>query len=195
MHPPSKTLTAAIAALIHLNHVQAYLSNGEVIIPGASSYNGLALTPPMGWDNWNAFGCDVSEDLLLQTARAMVDYGLRDLGYDTVLLDDCWQLGRNSSGYMVENPKTFPRGMKFIADQLHGMGMKFGMYSSAGVYTCARYTASLDNEEKDAAYFAEVGIDYLKYDNCYNQGKSRRRGWGWRLTTSPEARVTRRHLP
>ena len=177
MRPPSKPPTAAIAALIQLNRVRAYLSDGEVIIPGASSYNGLALTPPMGWDNWNAFGCDVSEDLLLQTAHTMVDYGLRDLGYDTVVLDDCWQLGRNSSGYMVENPKTFPRGMKYIADQLHGMGMKFGMYSSAGVYTCARYTGSLDNEEKDAAYFAEVGIDYLKYDNCYNQGKSRRRRW------------------
>ena len=91
----------------------------------SASYNGLAITPQMGWDNWNAFGCDVSEDLLLSTAQAMVDYGL---------------------------------------------GLKFGMYSSAGAFTCAQYPGSLGSEKKDADTFASWGVDYLKYDNCYNQG-------------------------
>ncbi|KAF2089790.1 glycoside hydrolase family 27 protein [Saccharata proteae CBS 121410] len=151
----------------------AYIaSDGTVVIPGASSYNGLNLVPQMGWDNWNAFGCDVSESLLLNTAQAMVDYGLRDLGYNYVVLDDCWSSGRNESGYLVEDTTKFPNGMKHVADRVHAMGMKFGMYSSAGVFTCARYPGSLGNEEKDAAYFASVGVDYLKYDNCYNQGQS-----------------------
>lgn len=104
----------------------------------------------------------------------MVNYSLRDLGYNYVILDDCWQdsPGRNASGYLQANPSTFPHGMKYVADVIHSMGMKFGMYSSAGIYTCAKYAGSLDNEMKDAEYFAEVGVDYLKYDNCYNQGRS-----------------------
>lgn len=151
----------------------AYLNkDGKVIIPGASSYNGLNLVPQMGWDNWNAYGCDVDEELLLTTAQAMVDYGLRDLGYNYVVLDDCWSEGRNSSGYLVANTKTFPHGMKYVADKIHGMGLKFGMYSSAGLFTCAKYPGSLGNEEKDAEFFAENDVDYLKYDNCFNQGQS-----------------------
>jgi alpha-galactosidase len=75
----------------------------EVIIPGASSYNGLNLVPQMGWNNWNAFQCEVNETLLLDTARKMVSLGLRDAGYNYIVLDDCWSIGRNSSGYLVEN--------------------------------------------------------------------------------------------
>lgn len=122
-------------------------------------------------DNWNAFACNVNESLLLNTASAMVKYGLKDLGYDHVVLDDCWSIGRNSSGYLVHDPTKFPNGMLSVADRLHAMGMKFGMYSSAGVFTCGRYPGSLGNEDKDAEYFAANGVDYLKYDNCYNQGQ------------------------
>ncbi|KAL2352250.1 glycoside hydrolase superfamily [Cryomyces antarcticus] len=150
----------------------AYISNGTVIIPGASSYNGINLTPQMGWDNWNVFQCNVNESLLLNTAQAMVDYGLRDLGYNYIVLDDCWSIGRNETGYLVENPEKFPNGMKHVADTLHGMGMKFGMYSSAGVFTCGRFPGSLGYEQKDADLWASWGVDYLKYDNCYNQGQS-----------------------
>lgn len=101
----------------------AYLTkDGTVVIPGGSSYNGLNLVPQMGWDNWNAYGCDVSEELLLEQAQAIVDYGLRDVGYEYVVLDDCWSEGRNSSGYLVANSIKFPHGMKYIADTLHGMG-------------------------------------------------------------------------
>ena len=118
----------------------------------------------MGWDNWNAFACDVSEDLLLGTARSIVDYGLRDAGYQYVILDDCWQtMERNSTSHLVANTTRFPNGMGDVADRIHKLGLKFGMYSSAGEYTCARYPASLDHEVIDAQTFAAWGVDYLKY--------------------------------
>jgi len=106
---PSPTGAIAItASTLLLPHALAYLQNGTVIIPGATSYNGINLTPQMGWDNWNAFGCDVSEDLLLTTASAMQDYGLKDLGYNYVVLDDCWSVGRNEYRIQVPNPLKFP---------------------------------------------------------------------------------------
>ncbi|MBE7180132.1 MAG: glycoside hydrolase family 27 protein [Terriglobus roseus] len=114
----------------------------------------------------------MNETLLLNTAQVMVNFGLRDLGYEYVVLDDCWSVGRNSSGYLVSNDDTFPNGMKYVADKIHSLGLKFGMYSSAGVFTCARYPGSLGYEEKDADLFAEWDVDYLKYDNCFNQGQS-----------------------
>ncbi|KAF2136870.1 glycoside hydrolase family 27 protein [Aplosporella prunicola CBS 121167] len=141
-------------------------------MPDTSSYNGLSLTPTMGWDNWNAFGCSVSEDLLLETAHSLVSLGLRDLGYTTVVLDDCWSSGRNETGHLVPDSDKFPNGMLHVANQLHALGLKFGMYSSAGAYTCGRYPGSLGHEELDAQTFAAWGVDYLKYDNCYNEGQS-----------------------
>ncbi|KAM3080989.1 hypothetical protein ACMFMG_004948 [Clarireedia jacksonii] len=136
--------------------------------------NGLARTPQMGWDNWNALGCDVSEELLLQTADLIVDYGLKDLGYHYVILDDCWSNGRNASNNnsLIADSSKFPNGMKAVADAIHDLGLGFGMYSDAGLYTCGGYAGSLGYETVDANYFAEVGIDYLKYDNCYNTGQA-----------------------
>jgi|SRR5271156_6503085 len=101
--------------------------------------NGLARTPQMGWNNWNAFGCDVSESLLLETAQKIVDYGLRDLGYYYIVLDDCWSSERNAAGELEHDPVRFPNGMKYVADKLHAMDLGFGMYSDAGVLTCAGY--------------------------------------------------------
>lgn len=95
----------------------------------------------------------------------MVNLGLRDLGYNYVVLDDCWAEGRNASGYLQAIPSKFPSGMKSVADQIHDLNMKFGMYSSAGVYTCGRYPGSLGHETEDAQYFAEVGADYLKCEH------------------------------
>ena len=102
----------------------------------------------------------------------MVDYGLRDLGYNYVILDDCWSNGRTSNGTLQPNTTMFPNGMAHVADEIHALGMKFGMYSSAGIYTCAHYVASLGHETTDAQTFADWGIDYLKYDNCYNAGQA-----------------------
>ncbi|PMD43670.1 glycoside hydrolase family 27 protein [Hyaloscypha variabilis F] len=136
--------------------------------------NGLAITPQMGWDNWNSFGCDVSETLLLQTAQLIVDYGLKDLGYHYVILDDCWSVGRNASNNhsLIADPKKFPNGMAAVANKLHALGLGFGMYSDAGKYTCGGYAGSLGYETVDANTFASWGVDYLKYDNCYNMGQA-----------------------
>jgi alpha-galactosidase len=100
--------------------------------------NGLARVPQMGWNNWNAFACDVSEALMLDHAKIMVEIGLRDVGYNYVLLDDCWSGGRSEDGFQFPNPKKFPNGMAHVADHVHLKGMLFGMYSSAGEMTCAR---------------------------------------------------------
>lgn len=138
----------------------------------AAVNNGLAITPQMGWDNWNAFGCDVSEDLLQGTAKLIVDYGLKDLGYHYVVLDDCWSDGRNASNNnsIIPDATKFPRGMAAVADDIHALGLGFGMYSDAGSMTCGGFVGSLGHEEVDANTFASWGVDYLKYDNCYNEG-------------------------
>ncbi|KAM3424211.1 Alpha-galactosidase [Cercospora zeina] len=133
--------------------------------------NGLARTPQMGWNNWNTFACEVSESLLLDTSSLLIEYGLRDLGYNYVVLDDCWSKGRGDDGYQIVDDDKFPRGMKSVSDKLHKQGLLFGMYSSAGEMTCARYPGSLDYEIQDANSFAEWGVDYLKYDNCYHMGR------------------------
>lgn len=102
----------------------------------------------------------------------MVKLGLRDLGYDYVILDDCWSSGRDSSGALVADTKKFPSGMKAVADQVHALGLKYGMYSSAGTATCAGYAGSLGHEAIDAKTWASWGVDYIKYDNCNNQGQA-----------------------
>ncbi|CAN9131754.1 unnamed protein product [Alternaria alternata] len=135
--------------------------------------NGLAITPPMGWNNWNAFGCDVSEDLLLTTSSQILSLGLRDLGYNYVVLDDCWQdpKGRDEDGKLHPALDKFPNGLNSISDHLHSQDLKFGMYSSAGEMTCARFEGSLDHEVDDAKSFAGWGVDMLKYDSCYHMGR------------------------
>ena len=139
--------------------------------PASAVRNGLARTPQMGWNNWNSLGCDVSQDLLLGTSKVLLETGLRDVGYNYVLLDDCWQGDRGSDGYMTVDTTKFPEGMKPISDRLHDDGLLFGMYSSAGEMTCARYEGSLDHEVADAQSYASWGVDYLKYDNCFHMGR------------------------
>jgi len=111
---------------------------------------------------------------LQETASLIVEYGLKDLGYYYVVLDDCWSVGRNASANnsLVADPEKFPRGMKAVADDMHDLGLGFGMYSSAGKYTCGGYAGSLGFEEIDAKTWASWGVDYLKYDNCYNEGQA-----------------------
>jgi len=128
--------------------------------------NGLALTPPMGWNSWNKFGCDVNEPLLESVADAMATNGMRDAGYQYVIIDDCWQVGRDASGNIIGDPQRFPSGIKALADYIHSRGLKFGIYSCAGTNTCAGRPGGLFHEEQDAKTYAAWGVDYLKYDWC-----------------------------
>ncbi len=128
----------------------------------------LAQRPPMGWNTWNTFGKDINEELVMQTADAMVEKGYLAAGYEYLVIDDCWSLPeRDADGNIVPDPEKFPHGMKYVADYVHSKGLKFGMYSCAGTRTCAGYPSSYAHEYRDARMFAEIGIDFLKYDFCY----------------------------
>jgi alpha-galactosidase len=126
----------------------------------------LAGTPPMGWNSWNKFACNVSEDLVRQMADAMVKSGMKDAGYQYVVIDDCWQVERDPSGRIVADAKHFPSGIKALADYVHSRGLKFGIYSDAGSMTCAKRPGSLGHEYQDALQYAAWEVDYLKYDWC-----------------------------
>jgi len=128
--------------------------------------NGLAKTPPMGWNSWNKFACNVSEDLIKKMADALVSTGMRDAGYQYVVIDDCWQVDRDSQGNIVPDSKRFPSGMKALADYIHAKGLKFGLYSDAGTLTCQKRPGSRGYEFQDARQYAAWGVDYLKYDWC-----------------------------
>jgi alpha-galactosidase len=139
--------------------------------PAAALGNGLALTPQMGFNDWNAYGCNVSESLIKSTALAMHNNGMQAAGYTYVNIDDCWMThSRDSSGRLVPDPAKFPDGIKGTADYVHSLGLKLGIYEDAGTATCAGYPGSLGHETTDAASFASWGVDYLKYDNCNNNG-------------------------
>ena len=128
----------------------------------------IVSTPPMGWNSWNTFGENISEELLMGAADAIVSTGLKDAGYKYVVIDDCWALReRDASGRIVADPAKFPHGMKYLADYIHSKGLKFGMYSCAGTQTCAGYPGSFNHEFTDAQMFADFGVDFLKYDFCY----------------------------
>jgi len=128
--------------------------------------NGLALTPPMGWNSWNKFACDVNEQVVRDTADAIVASGMRDAGYRYVVIDDCWQAPRDSNGFITSDTKKFPSGIKALADYVHSRGLKFGIYSDAGRLTCGGRPGSQGHEYQDARTYARWGVDYLKYDWC-----------------------------
>ncbi|CAN1327097.1 Alpha-galactosidase 2 [Linum perenne] len=134
--------------------------------------NGVALTPPMGWNSWNHFQCNVDEHMVKSTADALVSTGLAAQGYRYVNIDDCWgDQERDSKGNLRANSSTFPSGIKALSDYVHSKGLKLGIYSDAGFRTCSKkMPGSLHHEEQDARTFAEWGVDYLKYDNCYHDG-------------------------
>jgi alpha-galactosidase len=138
----------------------------------AQKFEGLAETPPMGWNSWNHFQCNVSEDLIKEIADAMVESGMKDAGYEYVVIDDCWHGERDENGFIQEHPERFPSGMKALAEYIHSLGLKFGIYSSAGYETCAGYPASRGHEYQDALQYARWGVDYLKYDWCGTEGMS-----------------------
>jgi len=136
----------------------------------AQKFDGLALTPPMGWNSWNKFGCAVDERLIRETADAMVSRGMTTVGYRYLVIDDCWQGQRDSLGWIRPDPLRFPSGMKALADYVHSQGLKFGIYSCAGNQTCAGYAGSRGHEYQDALTYAQWGVDYLKYDWCNTTG-------------------------
>jgi len=132
----------------------------------AQKFQELAQTPPMGWNSWNKFACNVSEQLIRETADAMVSSGMKDAGYEYIVIDDCWQVSRDSLGFIVTDPERFPSGIKALADYVHSKGLKFGIYSCAGDKTCAGRPAGRGHEYQDALSYAKWGVDYLKYDWC-----------------------------
>lgn len=136
-----------------------------------ASDNGLGLTPPMGWNSWNHFACNgLNETIIHETAAAIVSLGLDQLGYRYINLDDCWHDStRNASGYLQADEHKFPSGMAALSAHLHSMNLRFGLYSDAGLFTCAGRPGSLGYETHDARQFVhEWQIDYLKYDNCFD---------------------------
>jgi len=158
------------------------LLSGSLAVLGAPAAqaleNGVARTPPMGWNTWNTFGCNINETLIRQMADAMVNSGMRDLGYQYVVVDDCWfNPNRDSAGDLQGDPGRFPSGMRALGDYLHGKGLKFGIYQGPLDKTCAQYfgsypgaTGSQGHEVQDARQFAAWGVDYLKYDWCSPTG-------------------------
>jgi alpha-galactosidase len=136
----------------------------------AQKFEGLALTPQLGWNSWNKFGCNVDERTIRETADAMVSSGMRKAGYQYVNIDDCWHGERDARGFITASKERFPSGMKALADYVHAKGLKLGIYSDAGWKTCGGKPGSRGHEYQDALTYAEWGIDYLKYDWCDTNG-------------------------
>src|SRR5215211_7300142 len=178
LRPTVAAVTAlAAAAAISLTVLVAVVTTALVTTatPVQALPNGLALTPPMGFNNWNTTQCraDFNEAMVKGIADIFVARGLKDVGYQYVNIDDCWALPqRNGQGNLVPDPVRFPNGIKAVADYVHSKGLKFGVYTSAGTKTCnvAGFPGGLGHEQQDANLFASWGVDYLKYDNCNNQG-------------------------
>ena len=170
---------AALTAALVLPAGQAVATKADTSST-SPSYNGLALTPPMGFNDWNAFGCNVSEALIEKTALAMHTDGMQAAGYDYVNIDDCWMkgrdvttgaaakiaAGRDAQGHLIPDPTYFPDGIAALADYVHSLGLKLGIYEDIGTATCQGLAGSYGHEKMDAKDFAKWGVDYIKYDDC-----------------------------
>ncbi len=127
----------------------------------------IANTPPMGWNSWNKFACTIDEAKVRAVADSMAATGMKDAGYQYIVIDDCWQKDRAADGTIQADPEKFPSGIKALADYIHAKGLKFGIYSDSGVKTCGGRPGSRGYEFQDARTYAAWGVDYLKYDWCY----------------------------
>jgi alpha-galactosidase len=152
--------------------------SGKVLIAGSlllflflsdqygQKFDSLAMTPPMGWNGWNAFKCRINESVIREVADAMVINGMKDAGYIYLVVDDCWQTRRDTNGNIQADPDRFPGGMKKLGEYIHSRGLKYGIYSDAGSSTCRGRPGSKGHELQDARTYADWGVDYLKYDWC-----------------------------
>jgi alpha-galactosidase len=171
-----KQMLLQIAAAVLLMHAATQASAQEVLDPDPNTLspskdpkrtaNGLAQTPPMGWNSWNKFACKVDEATIRATADAIASNGMKSAGYNYVVIDDCWHGGRDANGFITEDKTRFPGGMKVLSDYVHAKGLKFGIYSDAGTKTCGGRPGSQGHEYQDALQYARWGVDYLKYDWC-----------------------------
>ena len=158
--------TVVLAMTTLLATTFALPASAQDAVPGP--LDGLAPTPPMGWNSWNRFGCDVSETLIRETADAMVSSGMRDAGYEYVVIDDCWQVDRDAEGEIVVDPERFPSGMKALADYVHEKGclhrdVKPGniLFDGEGNSYLADFGLTKDDvEPRIAAYRARFGVPY-----------------------------------
>jgi len=133
----------------------------------SQKFEELAKIPPMGWNSWNYFNCNgINEQVIKGVADAMVSSGMKDAGYEYIVIDDCWQVDRDENGEILPDPEKFPSGMKALSDYIHDKGLKFGLYSCAGTKTCQGRPGSRGHEYQDARTYAEWDIDFLKYDWC-----------------------------
>ena len=173
MRSPIRPLVTVVATVVALTGATiAYL------VPASAATGSPAVTPPLGWNSWNTFGCNINEAKIKGAADAMVNSGMKAAGYQYVVVDDCWQATtRDSAGNLRSDPARFPSGMKALGDYIHGRGLKFGIYQAPREKTCAQMfnglggaTGALGHEQQDANTFASWGVDFLKYDWCS--------GWG-----------------
>jgi len=144
----------------------------------AQKFDGLAPTPPMGWNSWNTFQTKIDEKLVMATADLFVSAGLKDAGYKYIVLDDGWMtMQRDKDGNLVPDPAKFPSGVKALAAYIHSKGLKFGLYNCAGTKTCAGYPGTKGYEEQDARNYASWDVDYLKFDWCYADGQDAKQSY------------------
>lgn len=159
----SHRLGAALAAAA----VAAILAPASGAASRGDSYNGLALTPPMGYNDWSYYQCHVDQSVMLSQARALVRTGLAARGYDTVTTDDCWMAkARARDGELRVDRARFPRGMAWLGRRLHAMGLRFGIYEDGGTHTCGGFAGSWGHYRSTAEQFARWGVDYVKLDGC-----------------------------
>ncbi|SHG39720.1 glycoside hydrolase family 27 protein [Flavobacterium johnsoniae] len=169
-----------IVLLAVLSSLNFGFSQGNTHTQTGGKFEGLAMTPPMGWNSWNTFATNIDEKLVKETADIMVSSGLAAAGYNYIVLDDGWMTKeRDANGDLVPDPAKFPNGMKALIDYVHSKGLKFGLYNCAGTQTCAGYPGTRGYEYQDARFYAKLGIDFLKYDWCNTKG-----------ITAPEAYTT-----
>ncbi len=140
----------------------------EIVVFG--QFPELAKTPPMGWNSWNAFGLDINSRIVMAVADSMVSKGLTAAGYQYIVIDDGWQIGRDNNGKIIADSVRFPEGIKYLADYVHSRGLKFGIYTCCGTKTCGGRPGSYGYEAIDAKTYAEWGVDFIKEDWCYTNG-------------------------
>ncbi|MCK4920732.1 MAG: glycoside hydrolase family 27 protein [Bacteroidales bacterium] len=164
-----KRIVIGLSALLFVIYFTACTNEqADNNISEISAMDTLAMTPPMGWNSWNPFGTGVSEMVIRETADAIVSSGLKDVGFEYIVMDDFWHGGRDSvTGLLYADPEKFPSGIKALSDYVHSKGLKLGIYSDAGTMTCGQMPGSYGYEVEDAQLFADWGIDYLKYDYCF----------------------------